>query len=198
VTDFTQHSTLCPRLGAGSASLFRRSPTAGLQTRLPARPPPPHGTGAVVIYEGLIGYSVLRLDGAPVCLESERVWVTVAACKETPRTLRAAWLQETAGVAKRRGTQLAGELESARGQEAMLEVLGTERMKGMAPRKAGEYVLQPGPERRRTSSHYTPKSLTSPIVAKALEPILHAIGQAPIPSSYWHSRSAIPPWGRVR
>lgn len=44
---------------------------------------------------------------------------------------------------------------------------------------AGQLVLQPGEERRRTSSHYTPRSLSAPIVERTLEPLLRAMGDAP-------------------
>ena len=39
--------------------------------------------------------------------------------------------------------------------------------------------MQPGEERRRTSSHYTPKSLSEPIVARTLEPLLLTFGPQP-------------------
>ena len=42
-------------------------------------------------------------------------------------------------------------------------------------------ILQPTDERRRSGSHYTPRSLTAPIVEKALEPILRRMGDAPTP-----------------
>jgi len=130
------------------------------------------------VYEGLIGYSVVRLESAAVCIKPERVWVSAEECRKAG-TRRAAWLQEAAGVAKKRSTQLATELGKAKTDEAVLEVLETERVKGSERKAGGEYVLQPGAERRRTSSHYTPKSLTSPIVKKTLEPLLRALGDAP-------------------
>ena len=37
-------------------------------------------------------------------------------------------------------------------------------------------VLQPSDERRRSGLHYTPRSLTEPIVRKALEPVLKRLG----------------------
>ena len=40
-------------------------------------------------------------------------------------------------------------------------------------------VLQPSDERRKSGSHYTPRSLTEPIVHKALEPILKQFGDHP-------------------
>lgn len=44
----------------------------------------------------------------------------------------------------------------------------------MAP--AGTPILQPTDERRRTGSHYTPRSLTEPIVTHALEPAFERLG----------------------
>jgi hypothetical protein len=40
----------------------------------------------------------------------------------------------------------------------------------------GTPILQPTDERRRTGSHYTPRSLTAPIVAHALEPAFERLG----------------------
>ena len=40
----------------------------------------------------------------------------------------------------------------------------------------GTPLLQPTDERRRTGSHYTPRSLTEPIVQHALEPAFERIG----------------------
>ena len=42
-------------------------------------------------------------------------------------------------------------------------------------------ILQPTAERRRSGSHYTPRSLTEPIVSDALRPIFERLGSAPRP-----------------
>lgn len=46
---------------------------------------------------------------------------------------------------------------------------------------AGYLYLQPGEERRRSGSHYTPRALTEPIVKETLRPILEALGKNPTP-----------------
>ena len=46
---------------------------------------------------------------------------------------------------------------------------------------AGTPILQPTGERRRTGSHYTPRSLTAPIVAHALEPAFAQLGPDAMP-----------------
>ena len=43
-------------------------------------------------------------------------------------------------------------------------------------RAAGTPILQPTDERRRTGSHYTPRTLTAPIVKHALEPAFERLG----------------------
>ncbi|WP_254434618.1 DNA methyltransferase [Aphanizomenon sp. UHCC 0183] len=45
----------------------------------------------------------------------------------------------------------------------------------------GSLYLQPGEERRRSGSHYTPRALTEPIVKETLRPILEALGENPTP-----------------
>jgi len=41
---------------------------------------------------------------------------------------------------------------------------------------SGEMFLQPGEERRKTGSHYTPRALTQPIVETTLRPVLERLG----------------------
>lgn len=49
------------------------------------------------------------------------------------------------------------------------------------PATAGTPILQPTEERRRTGSHYTPRSLTEPIVRHALEPTFERLGKSAQP-----------------
>jgi len=51
------------------------------------------------------------------------------------------------------------------------------------PVPAGSILLQPTDERRRSGSHYTPRSFTEPIVRKTLEPILDRLGRHPRPET---------------
>lgn len=45
----------------------------------------------------------------------------------------------------------------------------------------GAMIFQPSDERRRSGSHYTPSSLTGPIVQAALEPVFKQLGDNPTP-----------------
>ncbi len=131
------------------------------------------------VYEALMGYHVLRLAGEAVCLKPSRVWVSADEIQAEKPATRARWLQETTGLSKGQADKLNKALAGAKGDDAVLAVLDEHAVSGQARRGAGQLVIQPGPERRRTSSHYTPRSLTAPIVHKTLAPLLRAMGEAP-------------------
>lgn len=46
----------------------------------------------------------------------------------------------------------------------------------------GAMIFQPSDERRKSGSHYTPSSLTGPIVEAALEPVVKQLGPSPTPA----------------
>jgi hypothetical protein len=45
----------------------------------------------------------------------------------------------------------------------------------------GAMIFQPSGERRRSGSHYTPSTLTRPIVEAALKPVMRQLGEKPTP-----------------
>jgi hypothetical protein len=72
-------------------------------------------------------------------------------------------------------------LKTATTVEQLAAALEDKIAKAATPRivPLGSMVLQPSDARRRSGSHYTPRSLTEPIVKKALEPILVRLGALP-------------------
>jgi hypothetical protein len=60
---------------------------------------------------------------------------------------------------------------------------------------AGTPILQPTDERRRTGSHYTPRSLTEPIVRHALEPAFDRLGPEATPDQILDLRVCDPAMG---
>ncbi|XXX80128.1 DNA methyltransferase [Sorangium sp. So ce134] len=131
------------------------------------------------LYEALMGYRVERAAGPTVCLRPERVWVSAAEALAQPKARRAAWLAERAGLPRREAKRLGEALAAARTEAELLEALEPLRARDAEVLGAGRLFLQPGAERRRTSSHYTPRSLSAPIVARTLEPLLRQMGEEP-------------------
>ena len=96
-----------------------------------------------------------------------------------PARERAKWLQEETGLAKAQAQKVADAFSEAKDEGAAMDILEGARVKGTERMPAGALILQPGPERRRTSSHYTPRSLSAPIVRRTLEPLLKVLGDEP-------------------
>ncbi|HEX4966550.1 MAG TPA: type IIL restriction-modification enzyme MmeI [Thermoanaerobaculia bacterium] len=131
------------------------------------------------VYERLMGYHVLRVYHPAVCVRPDRVWLTAEEVLEPPASRRARWLQEATGLPKAQAEKLAAAVQAAKSPEEVLAALETVRVKSTTRARPDQLVIQPGEERRRTSSHYTPKSLTAPIVRRTLEPLLAAMGPEP-------------------
>jgi hypothetical protein len=64
-----------------------------------------------------------------------------------------------------------------------------------APVPKGAMIFQPSDERRKSGSHYTPSSLTGPIVEAALEPVLKQLGANPTPAQILNIKVCDPAMG---
>lgn len=137
------------------------------------------------IYEALMGFTVKRIEGGAVRIRIDRkkgaprVWVDASALLAVPASQRERWLQDELGFDRNVAARIGEVTRSARSPDEALAAM--EPVSGRAPERAiaGTLVVQPGPERRRTSSHYTPRELTEPIVQRTLEPLINAMGDAP-------------------
>ena len=134
------------------------------------------------VYEALMGYHVVRLSGPALCVKGgkgARIWITAAEVLTPAPAQRAQWVADNAALAKSAVAKIAEPLRAATTEPQVLAALDGLRVRGSVNGVAGQLVIQPGAERRRTSSHYTPASLTAPIVRRTLEPLLAAMGATP-------------------
>jgi hypothetical protein len=137
------------------------------------------------VYEALMGFDVERLQSGAVRIRvgskrgAARVWVEAARLLEVSAARRDKWLQDELGFDKNVAASISKAVSGATDAQAVLQAL--EPLSGKARELAdlGALVIQPGPERRRTSSHYTPRSLSEPIVRKTLDPLIRAMGDRP-------------------
>ncbi len=127
------------------------------------------------VYEGLLGYNLEVADGPSLCVTPDHVVVNLEHLLKQSGAERLKTLKCTANLDLK---------EKAGAQVKEARTIGT-LQEGLAKRNSstqpgliakGSLFLQPGEERRRSGGHYTPKSLTSPIVETALRPILERLG----------------------
>ncbi len=143
------------------------------------------------VYEGLMGYRTERVVADAVRIKpsdskTAPQWLSVETLLEVKPAQREKWLKESIGLKGKRAKEMLKDIKKAEadldGEElgnAVLARLEEERVKGSSVARVGRIVIQPGEERKRTSSHYTPQSLSGPIVARALEPLLKCFGDVP-------------------
>ncbi|MCC7137595.1 MAG: N-6 DNA methylase [Planctomycetes bacterium] len=136
------------------------------------------------VYEAMMGYVVERMEGPALALKFSRkgspgfVFFDVAALLARPARERVKWLEEHALCEL--PAKAAAALREATTPEGVLAAV-ERRVSPRTPRvlPKGALVLQPGEERRRSGSHYTPRSLTKPIVQTTLDPVLVGLGENP-------------------
>jgi hypothetical protein len=142
------------------------------------------------VYQTIMGFGVETAAGTAIALKGKRKnggvpaspVISLEQLLAIPAKDRAKWLKENAD------TDLTGEaekrLKTAVTVDDLLVALEKriDRHATPAPVAQGGLVLQPGDERRRSGSHYTPRSFTEPIVRKTLEPIFKRIGEQPTPA----------------
>ncbi len=131
------------------------------------------------VYEALMGFHVVRVPSRAVCVRGPRVWVPVADLLEIAPDRRAAWLEDEAGVEKSALKKAGADIKAAKTEDELIAALQTIQARDTEVARPLQIVLQPGVERRRTSSHYTPRSLSEPIVRRTLEPLIGAMGGTP-------------------
>ncbi|HEY3352937.1 MAG TPA: DNA methyltransferase, partial [Polyangia bacterium] len=150
------------------------------------------------VYEALMGYHVRRVEAPAVCLRPDRakaVWVSAVDALAQKPAQRAKWFKEDVGVSKSTAERIAEALDGAASEEQGLEILAGFRVRHSEIAKVGALVIQPGVERKRTSSHYTPRSLSAPIVEKTLAPLIKVMGDAPSSERLLHLKICDPAMG---
>ena len=132
------------------------------------------------VYEAIMGFEVevatgrsiaikpVKKHGAPATINLEELLKQKSAD-------RLKWLKERTDQ-EFKGPS-ADALKSAMSIEDLLAALEKRIANEVTPNvvPAGAMIFQPSDERRRSGSHYTPRSLTEPIVRTTLEPILRQL-----------------------
>jgi hypothetical protein len=132
------------------------------------------------VYEIVMGFKVELAAGPMIAVKGEKnlpVFVDIATLENKKGVDRQKLLKE-GGVAPtgRRLDTIKGAGDATDLTEALAAICDPRGSPAGHVTPAGSPVLQPTDERRRTGSHYTPRSLTEPIVRHALEPAFDRLG----------------------
>jgi hypothetical protein len=141
------------------------------------------------VYETVMGFTVEAAKSRVLAIKAGKnnktpVFVALDELLARKGKDRIKDLKESAGrgqvsAAQVKAIETAGSAdELAAALDSIVDERGSPRH-AIAP--AGSPILQPTDERRRTGSHYTPRSLTAPIVLHALEPAFERLGEDATP-----------------
>lgn len=129
------------------------------------------------VYETMMGFRLEQAAGRSLAIKAQKSFgapttVNLEVVLGVAADKRGKWLQDNAD---RKLTQkVATAVKDATTLDALHAALAPVSDPAATPDlvPAGAMVLQPSPERRRSGSYYTPRSLTEPIVRTALRPVL--------------------------
>lgn len=136
------------------------------------------------VYETMIGFTMQVAKGRSLATKPKKshgapAIVNLEELLQVKSAERAKWLKEN--TEQELNAEGGNRLKSADSVEELAAALEPKIAHAATPQVVpkGSMVLQPSDARRRSGSHYTPRSLTEPIVKKALEPILVRMGALP-------------------
>jgi hypothetical protein len=136
------------------------------------------------VYETVMGFTIETRGGPALSIRAGKndrtpVFVDIAALAAKKGADRAKFLKEEAGrnaLSEKVSKALTAATDATAMVEALRPIVDERGSPGGALSPPGSPLLQPTDERRRTGSHYTPRSLTAPIVQHALEPAFQRLG----------------------
>ena len=130
------------------------------------------------VYEAMMGFALEVAKGPSVACLPKHIVVNLDELLEQKGKDRVAWLRERAEL-----KVTTDAVANATTVSDLVAALGS-RVSRYTPHtlKVGAIYLQPTEERRRSGSHYTPRSLTEPIVRTTLRPIFDRLGDGVTPA----------------
>ena len=140
------------------------------------------------VYEAIMGFTVEISEGNSIGIlyrpSSQNITITYVANADKLLAEKASkrenWLKEQAGTDLKLSEKIRKKIKAANNLfelcEAFENKLSIHTKRGLSE---GRLYLQPTSERRRSGSHYTPRSLTEPITQEAFRPWLEKLNYSP-------------------
>ena len=138
------------------------------------------------VYEAMMGFTVETAHGISIGLGSDHLVINLEDLLTKKPADRPKWLKENAecevtGKAIEQLKSAASVDEFLAALRRRISKLYLDQNSNPVTIPTGGIYLQPTEERRRSGSHYTPRSLTQPIVKTTLDPVLAQLGDNPTP-----------------
>jgi hypothetical protein len=129
------------------------------------------------VYEAMMGFALEVAKAPSIAVTPKHIVINLEDLLEQKGKDRASWLREHAEL-----KVTSDAIGKAATIPDLVAALGS-RVSRYTPHalKTGAIYLQPTEERRRSGSHYTPRSLTEPIVRTTFRPILERLGEQATP-----------------
>jgi hypothetical protein len=152
------------------------------------------------VYEAIMGFELQVAGGQSIAIKAAKkhgapATINLEALLQVAPDKR---LKCFAEVTDQKLTGTAGEeLKSAAHLNDLLAALEKKIAKTVTPNVVpkGAMIFQPSNERRKSGSHYTPSTLTGPIVEAALAPVLKQLGDKPRPEQILNLKVCDPAMG---
>ena len=139
------------------------------------------------VYETIMGFILEVAQGRSIAIKPAKphgapTTINLEELLAAKPADRAKWLKEKSDQAVT--GQAATALKDAKSPEDAVAALEKKIARAATPNivPPGAMVLQPSEERRKSGSHYTPRSMTEPIVVTTFRPILERLGPNPTPA----------------
>jgi N-6 DNA Methylase len=139
------------------------------------------------VYQAIMGFSLQVATGRSIAIKPAKkhgapATVNLEELLATPADKRLKLFTEETD--QKLTGQAADALKSAKTIEDIMPALQRKIAMSVTPTPVpkGAMIFQPSDERRKSGSHYTPSSLTGPIVEAALKPVLMQLGPSPTPA----------------
>jgi len=138
------------------------------------------------VYETMMGFNLEVAQGRSIAIKPTKphgapTTINLDEMLAVKPADRAKWLKEKSdqNVTGQAGAALKDAKRPEDAVAAIERKVAREATPNIVP--FGAMIFQPSEERRRSGSHYTPRSLTEPIVRTTLRPILERLGPNPSP-----------------
>lgn len=152
------------------------------------------------VYESIMGFTLVTVSGLTLALKPAKKHgappvVDLEALLQVPAGKRDETFRNATD--RKLAPKLVALLKAAHTVDDLLDMLRDLQDVRATPHPLppGGWILVPTEERRKSGSHYTPRSLTAPVVEKALKPVWLRLGQNPTPEAIQELKICDPAMG---